>query len=119
MNQLYDVRDRMLNIASKYDKFKQVEIDKSLAKPKTYTGPAQAFTDTEKSKVERKKELKARKNQQWQGREDIELICDTFMNFLTTPAALGTYGVHEARDANRSDDQVTSRMKKSPPKGSK
>lgn len=106
MNQLYEVRDRMLNVAAKYDKYKQAEIDKSLAKPKTYKGPADVFTDPEKSKVERKRDLKARKTMAWKGREDVELICDTFMNFLTTPTALNTYGAHEARAAGKGGETV-------------
>ena len=91
--QLYEVRDKMLDIAQKYDKYKQTEIDNFLKKPKTYNGPAQAFTDPELSKTERKITLKARKQQEWKGNEDVELICETFMNFLTTPSALANYGV--------------------------
>ena len=63
MAQLYEVRDKMLDIAQKYDKYKQTEIDNYLKKPKTYNGPAQAFTDPELSKTERKITLKARKQQ--------------------------------------------------------
>ena len=84
----------MLNIAAKYDKYKNTEIQKSLTSPKTYTGPAESFMDPEKSRGERLKEIKARKNMNWKGKEDVELICDTFMNFLTTPTALNTYGAH-------------------------
>ncbi len=33
--------------------------------------------------------------------EDVELICDTFMKFLTTPTALNKYAVHSVREENR------------------
>lgn len=78
----------MLRIAQRYDKFKEVEIEKMNAKPKTYNGPAVELTDPKKAAKIRKKEMKARKNMEWQGEKDIEMISQNFMRFLTTPTAL-------------------------------
>lgn len=40
MDQLYDVRDKMLDVARKYDKYKEAEYSKLANKPKTYAGVA-------------------------------------------------------------------------------
>ena len=40
LNQLYDIRDKMLDVAIKHDKYKDAEHLKLAAKPKTYSGIA-------------------------------------------------------------------------------
>lgn len=60
LDQLYEVRDRMLKVAAAYDKHKDAEYQKFLERPKTYTGLASDLQDPVKAKKIRKKELKAR-----------------------------------------------------------
>ena len=57
-------------------------------KPKTYNGPALEITDPVKADRIRKKERKAMKNMEWRGEDDIEMISQNFMKFLTTPTAM-------------------------------
>ena len=87
LNDLYQVRDRMLKIAAEYDTQKAAEIEKMVKKPKTYNGPALDFQDSAKAAKIRARENKAKQQLEWNGESDIELICTLFTNFLTTPTA--------------------------------
>lgn len=88
LDDLFSLRDRMLKMAATYDKSKEFEIEKKLANPRTYTGPADDYADPVKARKLRAKELKAKGLQEWRGIESVEMICEMFTTFLTTPTAL-------------------------------
>jgi replicative DNA helicase len=50
LNDLYDFREKILNLYLEYEKQKEKELNKMKAKPKTYDGPARALIDPESSK---------------------------------------------------------------------
>ena len=52
------------------------------ARPKTYTGIAKEFADPEASKKITEREISASKMLDWQGEEDVEAICNTFIEYL-------------------------------------
>ena len=52
------------------------------SRPKTYTGPAKEFADPEASKKITEREISASKMLDWQGEEDVEAICNTFIEYL-------------------------------------
>ena len=47
LNDLYDFREKILNLYLDYEKQKVKELDKMNAKPKTYDGPARLLVDPE------------------------------------------------------------------------
>ena len=96
MNDLFKLRDRMLSMAAKYDKKKEHEIERKLANPRTYTGPADDYADPIKARKLRAKEEKAKRMQEWKGEESIELICEMFTMFLTTPTAMSSLRLEAA-----------------------
>ena len=52
------------------------------ARPKTYAGTAKEFADPEASKKITEREISASKMLDWQGEEDVEAICNTFIEYL-------------------------------------
>ena len=67
LNDLFTLRDRMLKLASTYDKNKEGELKKMRDHPKTYSGAAKDFADPEKGPGLRAREAKARELQAWHG----------------------------------------------------
>ena len=96
LNDLFTLRDRMLKLASTYDKNKEFELQKMREHPKTYSGPATAFADSEKGPALRAREAKARGLQEWCGDESVEAICAMFTAFLTTPTAISALKLEAA-----------------------
>ena len=73
LNDLFTLRDRMLKLASTYDKNKEYELGKMREHPKTYNGPGAAFADPSKGPELRERETKARRLQsKWKGDESVE-----------------------------------------------
>lgn len=48
-------------------------------KPKSYVGPAEEFNDVEEGQVIRDREKIAEKFLVWNGDEDVEGICDSYI----------------------------------------
>lgn len=77
-----------MGLARRHDERKAEEVEKMRKNPKTYSGPARDYADPSKAKALRDHEAVLRGAVVWRGEEDIELICQMFMDFLTTPTAL-------------------------------
>ena len=87
LQDLYKLRDKIMSLAKRYDERQAQEIEKMRKNPKTYKGPANDYSDPEKANALRKHSAQIRGMTSWSGEQDIELICQMFMDFLTTPTA--------------------------------
>jgi hypothetical protein len=104
LNDLFTLRDRVLKLASTYDKNKEFELKKMRDHPKTYGGPATAFADPQKGPELRAREAKARELQAWKGDESVEAICAMFTAFLTTPTAISALKLEAATPTEEQRD---------------
>lgn len=72
----------MLDAMDRYGHAKMEEIQKMQTYSRTYDGPATEFQDEQKSKKIRKRELQAQKELEWAGGEDVEMVCEYFIEYL-------------------------------------
>lgn len=87
LQDLYKLRDKIMSLAKRYDERQAEEIEKMRKAPRSYKGPALDYSDPEKANALRKHTKTIRGMTKWQGEQDIELISQMFMDFLTTPTA--------------------------------
>ena len=102
MQDLYEIRNRLAKIASEWDAKNEAEFEK-MNKSKFYHGPALAYQqDPNHRKKQFKKKAIANDLSTWRGAEDIESICQMFMDFLTTPtSATHARLIEEAEEAEQ------------------
>lgn len=81
-NDLFSIRARMLDISERYSEIQKSEIVKMHLKPKSYNGPGNEFLDPEQLAKIKKREMKAMKEQEWDADNDIEAICNIYLEYL-------------------------------------
>lgn len=110
LQDLFKVRDRMMALAKRYDDRKAEEFAKMRANPRTYNGPAKDYSDPNKADALRDHEKQMKAAGGWRGEEDIELICQMFMDFLTTPTAITAMNLELSRQATGEKINIPSNM---------
>jgi hypothetical protein len=71
-----------------YEHTKEVEFKKMIDMPKTYNGPALNFMDPELAKKIREVEARTKKQLEWRGDEDLEVLALMFTKLLTAPSGI-------------------------------